>query len=52
MLIENKGGEQTVAENAFADYENTFARQLEKGMTKYGVVLKTFNGRDAGKDAF
>ena len=52
MLIENKGGEQTVAENAFADYENTFARQLEKGMSKYGVVLKTFNGRDAGKDAF
>lgn len=52
MIIENTGGEQTVLATAKADYEKTFDRQIEKGMEKYGVVLKTFNGRDAGKDAF
>ncbi len=52
MIIENTGGEQTVLATAKADLEKTFERQITKGMEKYGVVLKTFNGRDPGKDAF
>lgn len=51
MLIENSGGSQTVLATAKAAYDNTFEKQIAKGLEKYGVVLTTFNGRDAGKDA-
>ena len=51
MIIENTGGQQTVLPTANAEYNNTFERQIAKGMDKYGVVLSTFNDRDAGKDA-
>ena len=51
MIIENRGGQQTVLATAMADYKKTFDKQIKKGMDKYGVVLSTFNGRDAGQDA-
>ena len=51
MLIENSGGSQTVLATAKAEYDGTFEKQIAKGIEKYGVVLTTFNGRDAGKDA-
>ncbi len=36
---------------AKAAYDTVFDKQIKKGMDKYGVVLSTFNGRDAGQDA-
>ena len=51
MLIENSGGSQTVLATAKAEYDGTFEKQIAKGIEKYGVVLTTFNGRDAGNDA-
>ncbi len=51
-MIENTGGEQTVLNEAKKDLDVTFGTQMQKGMEKYGVVLKTFNGRDPGRDAF
>ena len=51
MIIENTGGQQTVLSTAKAAYDAVFDKQIKKGMDKYGVVLSTFNGRDAGQDA-
>lgn len=51
MIIENTGGQQTVLATAKAAYDTVFDKQIKKGMDKYGVVLSTFNGRDAGQDA-
>ncbi len=51
MIIENTGGQQTVLSTAKASYDTVFDKQINKGMDKYGVVLSTFNGRDAGQDA-
>ncbi len=36
---------------AKAAYDTVFEKQIKKGIEKYGVVLNTFNGRDAGQDA-
>lgn len=51
-MIKDVGGEETVALNAYADFARIFREQLEKGEKKYGTVLKTFNQRDPGEDAF
>lgn len=51
MLIENSGGKQTVLATAISNYKRVFDKQIQKGLEKYGVVLTTFNGRDAGQDA-
>ncbi len=51
MIIENTDGQQTVLATAKAAYDTVFDKQIKKGMDKYGVVLSTFNGRDAGQDA-
>ena len=51
MIIENTGGQQTVLATAKAAYDTVFEKQIKKGMDKYGVVLSTFNSRDAGQDA-
>lgn len=43
-------------EDVFIPLSNQFGEnwgtQLNKGITKYGRTLQTFNGRNAGQDAF
>ena len=49
-MIELTGGEQAVADSAMIAFQVTAREQYEKGIEKYGTVLKSMNGRDAGKD--
>lgn len=44
-------GRNTVAPEALKSLTKVFAEQIEKGKSKYGTSLMTFNGRDAGEDA-
>ena len=43
--------QQIVHHDTWHMLSRTLTRQINKGLTKYGVVLKTWNGRDAGIDA-
>ncbi len=46
------GGRQDVTPVVRQRFMETLERQEAKGIATYGVTLGTFNGRDAGRDAW
>lgn len=46
-----QAGQVSVPDQALADFNRVWHEQSAKGQARYGTVLQTFNGRDAGHDA-
>lgn len=45
-------GRESVPEHTLANFRSGLAEQNRKGIAKYGSGLMTWNGRDAGVDAW